>query len=262
MDPASAVYLILFFIGLGFAVISFFLSGLGHFGDHDVDAGGHDIDAGGHDVDIGGHDIDIGGYDVDAGGADIDIGGHDIDIGGHDVDVGGHDVDIGEHDVGVDADGGSAEVHLSPVSPITIATFITAFGGVGYIFQQSGSIFISLPLAFGSGFVIAGSAFYLLYKIFAVTQSDSGYTRESTLGIEAEVITPIPDNGVGEIAYIAKGSRFNAPARSEEQSAIAKHSVVRIIKVVGHIFYVREIPDEKLRRLAKEIDEFEEIDNL
>lgn len=255
MDPASVVYLILFFIGLGFAVISFFLSGLGHLGDHDVDAGGHDIDAGGHDIDIGGHDVDV-------GGADIDVGGHDIDIGGHDVDAGGHDVDIGDQDVGVDADGGSAEVHLSPVSPITIATFITAFGGVGYIFQQSGSLFLSLPLALGSGFVIAGSSFYLLYRIFAVTQASSGYTRESILGFEAEVITPIPDNGVGEIAYIAKGSRFNAPARSEEQVAIAKHAIVRIIKVAGHIFYVREVPDEKLRRLAKEIDELDEIDTL
>jgi len=251
LDPISAVYLILFFIGLGFAVISFFLSGLGHFGSgHDVDTGGHEIDAGGHDVNVGGHDIDIGGHD-------IDVGGHDIDVSGHDVEVGGHDTGVGDQHLDVHADGGSGEIHLSPVSPITIATFVTAFGGVGFILQQipGGHLFLSLPIAFGSGFVLAGSAFYLLYKIFIATQASSDYTRESILGLEAEVITPIPENGVGEIAYIAKGSRFNAPARSEEQVSIAKHAIVRVTKVGGNIFYVREIPDEVLRRLATELEE-------
>jgi len=235
MDSVSIVYLIFFFIGLGFAIVSFIMSGLGHFGN------GHDVDAG--HVDVGGHDVDV--------------GGHDVDIGGHDVDVSGHDVDIGDHDVGAHADSSSAGIHLSPVSPITIAMFITSFGGIGFILQQfpGGNLLISLPLALASGFVIAGAAFYLLYRIFSITQASSNYSRESVLDLEAEVITAIPADGLGEIAYTAKGSRFSAPARSEEQVAIRKHAIVRMTKVAGSIFYVREIPDEKLRRLFDELEE-------
>ena len=218
MDPASAIYLILFLIGLGFAVVSFILSGLGYLG-HSVD-------------------------------------GHHADINGHHFDAGEHDAEIGHHDMG-HHDGSSAEMHFSPVSPITIAMFITSFGGVGFIVQQfpGGNLLFSLPLALVSGFVIAGSAFYILYKIFSATQASSNYTRDSVLDLEAEVITPIPANGVGEIAYTARGSRFNAPARSEDQEAIPKHAIVRMTKVVGNIFYVREIPDEKLWR------EFAELEN-
>ena len=230
MDPVSAVYLILFLLGLGFAVVSFILSGLGHFGiSHDAGVDGHDIDVGGHGV---------------------DVGGHDIDTGGHDIGTGGHGADI-------HADGSSAGIHLSPVSPITIAMFITSFGGVGFVLQQfpGGNLLFSLPLALVSGFVIAGTAFYVLYRIFSVTQASSNYTRESVLDLEAEVITSIPANGVGEIAYTAKGSRFNAPARSEDQKAIPKHAIVRMTKVAGNIFYVREIPEEELRQLFSELEE-------
>jgi len=222
MDPVSIVYLILFFIGFGFAVISFILSGLGHLGT----------------------------------GHEAGVGDHHFDVGGHGVDVSGHGVDTGHHDVGAHADGSSAELHLSPVSPITIAMFITSVGGVGFILQQipGGNLLFSLPLALVSGFVIAGAAFYFLYRIFLVTQASSNYSRESVLDLEAEVITTIPANGVGEIAYTAKGSRFNAPARSEEQVEIHKHAIVRMTKVVGNIFYVREIPDEKLQRAFAELE--------
>jgi hypothetical protein len=222
MEPASIVYLILFLVGLGFAIVSFILSGLGHLGT------GHAVDTGGHDV---------------------GVGGHDIDTGGHNVDIGHHDLDAHAHD-------SSSGIHLSPVSPITIAMFITAFGGIGFIFQQlpGGSLFFSLPIALISGFAIAAGAFYVLYKIFSITQADSNYSRESVLDLEAEVITAIPADGVGEIAYTAKGSRYSAPAMSEERKAIPNHAVVRMTKVVGNIFHVREIPEEELRRLYDELE--------
>ncbi|MBC8459469.1 MAG: hypothetical protein H8D67_15880 [Deltaproteobacteria bacterium] len=247
MDLVSAIFLICFLVGLGFAIISAFLSGvMGHL---HIGGADHDVDIGGHDVDVGGHDIDIGAHDVDIGGHDIDVGGHDIDIGTHDVDVGGHDANVGEHSVD------TSSPHLSPVSPIMIATFITSFGGVGFIFNENLRIPlpITLPVASFSGVAIAGALFFIFYKIFKVTQASSEPTRQSVMFSEAKVITPIPADGVGEIAYIAKGSRFTAAARAEERVAIPKHSMVRITKIVGNAFYVNEIPDEKLRRLADEI---------
>jgi membrane protein implicated in regulation of membrane protease activity len=244
MDLTSTIYLICFLVGLVFAVISAFLSGV--FGHFHIGAG-HEVGVGGHDVNVGGHGVEV--------------SGHDVDVGGHNVTVGDHHLDVGDHGDSSTQSGSnthpstSSGQAFSPVSPITIATFITSFGGVGLIMKEAlrAPSFLSLPVASGSGFVVAGIIFYFFYKIFQVTQASSEPTMESVLDIEAEVITPIPANGVGEISYVVKGSRFTAPARAEEQEAIAKHAMVRITKVVGNIFYIREIPDEQLRRLASEI---------
>ncbi|MEK7400058.1 MAG: NfeD family protein [Candidatus Poribacteria bacterium] len=218
MEPVSVVYFVLFLIGFCFAVISFILSSLGHFGGH------------------------LTGMDT------------------HGIDSGGHDIGTGQHDTSGHASSDLSDTNISPVSPITIAMFITAFGGVGFIFQQipGGNLMLSLPLAFISGFVIAGAAFYILYRLFKATQANSNYSRESLLGLEAEVITSIPSDGLGEIAYITKGSRSNAPARSEEHNPIPTHSVVRMTRIVGNIFYVREIPEELLRKYDDELKELED----
>jgi membrane protein implicated in regulation of membrane protease activity len=218
MDPVSVVYLVLFLIGFCFAVVSFILSGLGYFGGH------------------------LTGMDT------------------HGFNIGNHHIDIGNSDASGHASGDSSDANISPVSTITIAMFITAFGGIGFILQQipGGSLMLSLPLAFISGFAIAGAAFYVLYRLFKATQTNSNYSRESLLGLEAEVITSIPSDGLGEIAYITKGSRSNAPARSEEHNAIPTHSIVRMTKIVGNIFYVREIPEELLRKYDDELKELED----
>jgi hypothetical protein len=54
----------------------------------------------------------------------------------------------------------------------------------------------------------------------------------------AEVITPIPEGGVGEIAYVQAGSRYSAPAREEQGRPVASGAVVRITRVVGSQFHV------------------------
>ena len=59
------------------------------------------------------------------------------------------------------------------------------------------------------------------------------------LGQTATIITPIPLNGVGEIAYVQSGSRYSAPARSEKGEAIATGQTIKIIRVVGTQFYVQ-----------------------
>jgi hypothetical protein len=57
-------------------------------------------------------------------------------------------------------------------------------------------------------------------------------------GSEANVITPIPENGVGEIAYVVGGTRYSAPARTENGAAVANGKTVKIIRIVGTQFYV------------------------
>jgi hypothetical protein len=54
----------------------------------------------------------------------------------------------------------------------------------------------------------------------------------------ATVITPIPANGVGEIAYVQAGSRYSAPARDEHGATVATGQTVKIVRIVGSQFYV------------------------
>jgi hypothetical protein len=54
----------------------------------------------------------------------------------------------------------------------------------------------------------------------------------------ATVITPIPQSGMGEIAYVQSGTRYTAPARTETGAAVPSGGTVKINRVVGTQFYV------------------------
>jgi membrane protein implicated in regulation of membrane protease activity len=222
-------YLVCFLVGLAYAVIAGLLSGLLGFG-HGAEGG---VEGG---MDSG---IDGGIHAGDMGDASFD---HDFSAGGAEGHGGGF------------ASGESGgEVALSPWSPMTIAAFVTCFGGVGVILTKMGlPIWFSLPPAAVSGFIVAGGVFLFLVKVFLAVQGSSEASVAGLAGCEAEVITPIPAEGLGEIAYVARGSRFTGPARSESGQPISRHAVVRVVKVVGSTFHVRKVVDEELRGLSAE----------
>jgi membrane-bound ClpP family serine protease len=127
------------------------------------------------------------------------------------------------------------------LSPTTIASFITAFGGFGMIFSKieiTRSAWISAPLSTLCGLGIAGGVFWMFNKIFSHTQSSSESRVATLVGTSATVITPIPQHGVGEIAYVQGGSRYTAPARTESGAALAGGQTVKINRIVGTQFYV------------------------
>ncbi len=166
--------------------------------------------------------------------ADV-FGGHDLH-----VDMNGHD--LGGADGHAEAGFGSHDMPgFSPLSPTTIASFVTAFGGIGMILsriQATQSVFISAPLALLGGFGIATLVFLLFRSVFRRTQSSSESKVAQVIGLTATVITPIAANGVGEIAYIHGGSRYTAPARSEGGAVFGNGQTVKIMRIVGTQFYV------------------------
>ena len=151
---------------------------------------------------------------------------------------------LGDHDVGdvhADASGHLDVAQPHPISGTTVATFITGFGGGGTIAHHTlgWSLFPGLLLATASGVALAGLAFAALDLLFSHTQAGSEYNVEDTVGSTAEVITPISAEGTGEIAYIVKGQRERAAARSVDGTAIAKGRSVVIEKFAGATAYVR-----------------------
>jgi len=161
------------------------------------------------------------------------------DFGGH-VDVGGHEIDLGGGEGGGDV-GGHA-VGLSPVSPILISFFLTAFGAVGGICMSLWNIPFSwsLLIALVMSFAMATLVYFLLLKVFEATQGGVEVNVSDLPGREADVITGIPKGGTGEIAFITSGGRLNGPARSEDGKPIPYNTVVRIVKVVGNTYIVRK----------------------
>jgi membrane protein implicated in regulation of membrane protease activity len=156
---------------------------------------------------------------------------------------GGHDGDAslgtgGHAEAGFDHSGMPG---LSFFSPTVLATFVTAFGALGIIFSRieaTSSGWVSAPLSIVGGLCIAWIAFWLFNTMFNKTQSSSESHVASLAGQAASVITPIPENGVGEIAYVQSSTRYTAPARAEKSVAIPAGATVKITRIVGTQFYV------------------------
>ena len=156
-------------------------------------------------------------------------------FGGHGDHVGGSG---GHAEAGADS---SDMPGISIFSPTVIAAFITAFGGFGIIFTEipvTSKAVVSAPLAILAAVVVAGCLYKCLGFLFSHTQGSSESHIAAIAGTEANVITPIPENGVGEIAYVVRGTRYTAPARGENGTAIASGQTVKIKRVVGTQFYV------------------------
>src|SRR5215471_21684503 len=154
------------------------------------------------------------------------FGGHD----GGDIGTGGHAESGFDH---------SGIPGVSFFSPTVLACFVTAFGACGLILtriEATRSVWISAPISALAGIALAFVAFVIFNYMFKHTQGSSESRVASLVGQIASIVTPIPENGVGEIAYVQGGSRYTAPARAETGKPITAGKPVKIVRVVGNQF--------------------------
>lgn len=165
--------------------------------------------------------------------------GHFGDAGAHvDTDInldGGVDLHVGH---GLDI----SDASISPLKPITIAAFVTVFGGVGMILMKNDySAFISALAAAALGLSIA----YLLFRFIIVplnkAQSTSAVSQAQLVGSLAHSVLSMQKNEFGKIRYTVEGNTYSAPARSIDGKLIAKGVPVVIIDIKKNIFYVKEV---------------------
>jgi membrane-bound ClpP family serine protease len=160
------------------------------------------------------------------------FGGHDADAG---VGTGGH-AEAGYDHSGVPG--------ISFFSPTVLACFVTAFGACGLILSRieaTKSVWISAPISAMAGVGVALVAFMLFNWMFKQTQSSSESRVGTLAGLTASIVTPIPQDGVGEIAYIQSGSRYTAPARTEDGRPVPAGKPVKITRIVGTQYYVEAL---------------------
>jgi membrane protein implicated in regulation of membrane protease activity len=159
-------------------------------------------------------------------------------FGGHD----GADIGTDGHaEAGLDTHGMPG---ISFFSPTVVASFVTAFGAFGIVFSNialTKTVWASAPLSAVSGGVVAWLIFVFFNAMFKRTQASSESQIATLAGQTASIISPIPENGVGEIAYVQGGTRYTAPARAESGVPVAAGRTVRISRVVGTQFYVEAI---------------------
>ncbi len=197
LSNLSCVYFVLFLVGLGYALFVVITGGLSS-------------------IDLPDVDIDI---------PQIDLPG-DVDIPGADIHVG----DLGSTG-GIDA----PDVALSPLSPITVATFVTTFGGVGVLALRVFDVDprLSLLWAVVSGLGTAGLMYAFVSQFLVRSQASSEIQRKDLLGMEAEVTVPIGESSPGQITYVTKVGRMSSIARSADGSAIPRGQLVKIVRTVG-----------------------------
>jgi membrane protein implicated in regulation of membrane protease activity len=199
LDALNCVYFALFFVGVGYALFVVITGGLS-------------------DIDMPDVDIDIPQIGLPG---DVDIPGGGIQISGGEVPAGGID---------------APDVAVSPLSPITIAAFITTFGGVGVLCLQlfGTSPAMSLVWALAGG-LAAGGLMYLFYSQFLIRSQASSELRVGELvGLQAEVTVPIGESTPGKVTYSTKSGRMSSMARSADGKPIPRGQFVKIVRTIGH----------------------------
>lgn len=209
LETLNCVYFALFFIGVGYALFIVITGGLSNVDLPDVDIDIPQVDLPGH-VDIPGADIHIG----DAGGA-----------------VGGID---------------TPDVAVSPLSPITIAAFVTTFGGVGVLCTQLFDLDPRLGLLVATvGGLGAGGLMYTFVSQFLIrSQASSELRRGELIGMEGEITIPVGESSPGQVTYITKSGRMSSMARSVDGKALPRGQFVKIVRTIGPQVLVEPISSE------------------
>lgn len=134
-------------------------------------------------------------------------------------------------------------VHFPLLSPVTLSMFVSSFGGSGYIYKHVLDLnpLAHVALAAVTAVGVALAVAWLFYKIFKISGGSSEAHVADLVGLEAEIITAIPADGMGEIAYVAMQTRYNAPARTTDGKPLPARTAVKIIRMVGGTYVVEKI---------------------
>lgn len=133
---------------------------------------------------------------------------------------------------------------ISFFSPTVLAAFVTVFGACGLVLRSipgTSSYWISAPISGVAGVGAAGLTFWIFNFMFRHTESSSESRVASLVGQQAFIVTPIPENGVGEIAYVQGGTRYTAPARATNGKAVGAGKNVRITQISGTQVFVEVV---------------------
>ena len=154
--------------------------------------------------------------------------------------------EIGELlDFGFDVDG-DTDFDFINVSPFALSIFGATFGFTGLVARlwfDAGAA-ASIVWAAGIGLVFGGLAQAFFIYVLSPSRSSHYSLADDAAGREAEVITSIPGDGLGEIAFNNVSGRVKLAARSKSGEPINYGDLVIIEKIIGRVALVRPLVHE------------------
>ena len=148
--------------------------------------------------------------------------------------------DFGGHHIPAFGDHGG-DTSVPSLSPVTVASFVTAFGAFGIVASQgmNTSAGLSILVAAIGALIVAAIAHFAFGYFLIAPQGSSEVTQKDIVGATAEVTTPIPVGGLGEVTLVAQGGRLTYPARSLDRVLLPRGTTVTIVEEVGSELHVR-----------------------
>ncbi len=195
-------YLVCFVVGFSFTVLSF-LSGTLHFHFH-----------------LPGH-------------VHIPTLGHGAGHGG------GHA--SGHGTGGAHGPGHGSGAHFPFFNPMTLAAFLTWFGGAGYLLVRLRHvwIFAGLALATLAGLAGASIVFWFVAKVLMANERDLDPLDYEMAGVLGRVSVSIRSEGTGEIIFAQEGVRKTCAARSDKGDPLARGEEVLVTRYERGVAYVQ-----------------------
>jgi membrane protein implicated in regulation of membrane protease activity len=166
----------------------------------------------------------------------LHVGDLHLDLPGHHFDVQpAHGAHLAHHGHGGTDDG------VFPVNPTTVLTFLTWFGGAGFILRNYYGVVavVSLIAAALVGLVGAAVVFVFLLKFVLPEQTVMRQADYDPVGSVGRLSMPIRAGGVGEVVYRRGGTRRSAGACSLDGRALDKGAEVVIARYERGLAYVQ-----------------------
>ncbi len=142
----------------------------------------------------------------------------------------------------IDADSG---VDFISVSPFALAMFGASFGLTGLITRLwlDMEAIPSVLWSAAAGLVIGAAAQAFFIYVLSPSKSSHYSLQRDALDRQVEVITTIPANGLGEIAYDNVSGRVKLGARSNTGKQIKRGVLVRIERITGRVAVVTPVDE-------------------
>lgn len=121
----------------------------------------------------------------------------------------------------------------SILNPVVILSFIAIFSGSGYIFKLNGSMNDSTIIILSiliSLLIVSLIHFFILVPLAKSEQSTASSIID-LVGKDGEVITTIPENGIGEILIASQFGSTGNIAKSITKDTIKEGTFVLVIDV-------------------------------
>jgi len=174
----------------------------------------------------------------DHGGID-DVGIDSGEIMHGSIDHGSIDLAEAESDVNSYAADGDTDTP-SPLNPTVLFSSIAAFGAIGLIGKLGFSMtdLASALMSLACAGIVGTVMFFGVVKLIYSSQSNTRFSINDTIGLDAEVNIPIPAEGLGEIVCIINGMRHTMAAKSYDSVSIGRNETVKIRKIAGNVAIV------------------------